>query len=532
MSEQSLQQAERHRQQGTPQEHEGTGAAQQPGRHVDAGDAGYQKSLKSRHVNMIAIGGAIGTGLFLGAGGRLADAGPSLAVAYALCGLFAFLVVRALGELVLHRPSSGAFVSYAREFLGEKGAFVAGWMYFLNWATTGIADITAVATYTHYWGMFSDVPQWVIALIALAVVLTVNLISVKIFGELEFWFAIVKVGALVVFMLIGIFLLVTQHPVAGHSPGPSMITDHGGIFPTGTLAMLLVIQGVVFAYASVELVGVTAGETAEPEKIMPRAINSIMWRVGIFYVGSVVLLAMLLPWSAYSAGESPFVTVLANVGVPAAGGVMNLVVLTAAMSSLNSGLYSTGRILRSMAMSGSAPRFTGVMSRSQVPYGGILLTSGVCVLGVGLNYVVPSEAFEIVLNFAAIGILSTWAMVMICHLLFWRKTRDGQLVRPGYRLPGSPWTEIITLVFLAGVLVLMWADGGAGRTTVMSLPLIAAALVGGWFLVRGRVGTLQDAAAARESGSHPAAVPTPRRPEDTNSTDSSNSTDSTESTEN
>ncbi|WP_425356873.1 amino acid permease [Streptomyces inhibens] len=525
MSEQSLRQAERQQQQAAGQDT----APRQSGGHVDAGDAGYQKSLKSRHVNMIAIGGAIGTGLFLGAGGRLADAGPSLAVAYALCGLFAFLVVRALGELVLHRPSSGAFVSYAREFLGEKGAFVAGWMYFLNWATTGIADITAVATYTHYWGMFSDVPQWVIALIALAVVLTVNLISVKIFGELEFWFAIVKVGALVVFMLIGIFLLVTQHPVAGHSPGPALIADHGGIFPTGTLAMLLVIQGVVFAYASVELVGVTAGETAEPEKIMPRAINSIMWRVGVFYVGSVVLLAMLLPWSSYSAGESPFVTVLSNVGVPAAGGVMNLVVLTAAMSSLNSGLYSTGRILRSMAMSGSAPRFTGLMSRSQVPYGGILLTSGVCVLGVGLNYVVPSDAFEIVLNFAAIGILSTWAMIMICHLLFWRKTQAGQLVRPGYRLPGSPWTEIVTLAFLAMVLVLMWADGGAGRTTVMSLPLIVAALVGGWFLVRRRVGTVRDAAA--RANSHYAVADSGTSTDSTASTDTSAPTQRNESTE-
>ncbi|MDT0464888.1 amino acid permease [Streptomyces gibsoniae] len=455
--------------------------------HVDAGDAGYSKSLKSRHVNMIAIGGAIGTGLFLGAGGRLADAGPSLFVAYAICGVFAFLVVRALGELVLHRPSSGAFVSYAREFLGEKGAYTAGWMYFLNWATTGIADITAVATYTHYWGLFSDIPQWVIALVALAVVLTVNLISVKIFGELEFWFAIVKVSALVVFMAIAIFLLVTRHPVDGATPGPSLISDHGGVFPHGVLPMLLIIQGVVFAYASVELVGVAAGETENPEKIMPKAINSIMWRVGLFYVGSVVLLSMLLPWNKYTAGESPFVTVLSRIGVPAAGGVMNLVVLTAAMSSLNSGLYSTGRILRSMAMSGSAPRFTGVMSGRQVPYGGILLTSGICVLGVGLNYVVPADAFEIVLNFAAIGILSTWGMIMLCHLLFWRKTRDGELSRPGYRLPGSPWTEIVTLGFLVSVFVLMYADGGASRTTVLCLPLIAAALVAGWYGIRGRV---------------------------------------------
>ncbi|WP_327417838.1 amino acid permease [Streptomyces sp. NBC_01233] len=456
-------------------------------RHVDAGDTGYSKSLKPRHVNMIAIGGAIGTGLFLGAGGRLAEAGPSLFVAYAVCGVFAFLVVRALGELVLYRPSSGAFVSYAREFLGEKGAYTAGWMYFLNWATTGIADITAVATYTHYWHLFSDVPQWVIALIALAVVLTVNLISVRIFGELEFWFAIVKVGALVVFMGIGIFLLVTRHPVDGAVPGPALITGNGGIFPNGLLAMLLITQGVVFAYASVELVGVTAGETENPEEIMPKAINSIMWRVGLFYVGSVVLLSMLMPWSSYSAGQSPFVTVLSHIGVPAAGGVMNLVVLTAAMSSLNSGLYSTGRILRSMAVNGSAPRFTARLSRTQVPYGGILLTSGMCVLGVGLNFVVPADAFEIVLNLAAIGILATWGMIMVCHLFFWRKTRDGELTRPSYRLPGSPWTELVTLAFLASVLVLMYADGGAARTTVLCVPLIAAALVAGWYAVRGRV---------------------------------------------
>ncbi|WKU42656.1 amino acid permease [Streptomyces sp. VNUA116] len=456
-------------------------------RHVDAGDTGYSKTLKPRHINMIAIGGAIGTGLFLGAGGRLADAGPSLFIAYAVCGVFAFLVVRALGELVLYRPSSGAFVSYAREFLGEKGAYTAGWMYFLNWATTGIADITAVATYTHYWRLFSDVPQWAIALVALAVVLTVNLISVRIFGELEFWFAIVKVSALVIFMGIGIFLLTTGHPVDGAVPGPALISGNGGVFPNGLLPVLLVIQGVVFAYASVELVGVTAGETAKPEEIMPKAINSIMWRVGLFYVGSVVLLSMLMPWSSYSAGQSPFVTVLSRIGVPAAGDVMNLVVLTAAMSSLNSGLYSTGRILRSMAVSGSAPRFTARLSRTHVPYGGILLTSGMCVLGVGLNFVVPADAFEIVLNLAALGILATWGMIMICHLLFWRKTRGGTLTRPSYRLPGSPWTQLVTLAFLLCVLILMYADGGAARTTVLCVPLIAAALVAGWYAVRGRV---------------------------------------------
>ncbi|MFD5426343.1 amino acid permease [Streptomyces sp. NPDC127084] len=455
--------------------------------HVDAGDAGYRKDLKSRHINMIAIGGAIGTGLFLGAGGRMANAGPSLFIAYALCGVFAFFVVRALGELVLYRPSSGAFVSYAREFMGEKGAYTAGWLYFLNWSTTAVADITAAATYAHFWAMFSDVPQWVLALIALAVVLAANLISVKYFGEMEFWFAIIKVAALVIFMLIGIYLVATQHEVGGHTPGLATITDNGGVFPNGMMPMLLLIQGVVFAYASVELCGVAAGETENPEKIMPKAINSIMWRVGLFYVGSVVLLALLLPYTAYSDDQSPFVTVFNKLGIPGGAHAMNLVVLTAALSSLNSGLYSTGRILRSMSLSGSAPRFTGVMNKGGVPYGGILLTAGFGVAGVFLNYVMPGEAFELVLNFASIGIIGTWGMIMLCSLLFWHRSKDGRVTRPGYRLPWAPYTQLVTLVFLASVLVLMWMDGGISRTTVNLVPLIALALVGGWYVVRGKV---------------------------------------------
>ncbi|MFB7781073.1 amino acid permease [Streptomyces bauhiniae] len=455
--------------------------------HIDAGDAGYHKDLKSRHVNMIAVGGAIGTGLFLGAGGRMHDAGPSLFIAYAVCGVFAFLVVRALGELVLHRPSSGAFVSYSREFMGEKGAYTAGWLYFINWATTAVADITAVATYAHFWSAFSDIPQWVLALIALAVVLAANLISVKYFGEMEFWFAVVKVSALVLFLIVGLYLVLTQHQVDGNTPGLATVTEHGGLFPHGWTPMLLLMQGVIFAYAGVELCGIAAGETENPEKIIPKAVNSIMWRVGFFYVGSVILLSLLLPSSVYAAGESPFVTVFTKLGIPGAADVMNLVVLTAAMSSLNSGLYSTGRILRSLSLSGSAPRFTGVMNRGGVPYGGILLTAGFGVLGVVLNYAMPGKAFEIVINFASFGVIGTWGMIMICSLLFWKRSRYSIVTRPAFRLPWAPYTQVITLVFLASIVVLMWQDGGVSRMTVECLPLVIGALVGGWFAVRKNV---------------------------------------------
>ncbi|WP_327657237.1 amino acid permease [Streptomyces sp. NBC_00483] len=461
-----------------------TDASQAP---ADAGDAGYSKALKSRHINMIAIGGAIGTGLFLGAGGRLHDAGPALVFAYLICGIFAYLVVRALGEMVVYRPSSGSFVSYAREFLGEKGAYVAGWMYFLNWSMTGIADITAVALYTQYWSAFTSIPQWVLALIALAVVLSVNLVSVKYFGEMEFWFSIVKVATLVAFLFVGIFLVATQHPVDGHTPGLHMVTDNGGWMPSGTMAVVLVMQGVVFAYAALELVGVAAGETAEPQKVVPRAVNSIMWRVGLFYCGSVLLLALLLPSTSYTSGESPFVTLFSKLGVGGVGDIMNLVVLTAAMSSLNSGLYSTGRILRSMAMSGSAPKFTAKMNKSQVPFGGILLTAGVGVLGVGLNYLLPAEAFEIVIEVSSIGIIGTWVMIMVAHLAFVRRAKQGLVERPKFRLPFSPVTEIVTIVFLLSVLGLMWNDEETGRKTLMLIPIVAVLLFIGWFRVRRNV---------------------------------------------
>ena len=450
-------------------------------------DEGYHKGLKPRQLQMIAIGGAIGTGLFLGAGGRLADAGPGLFIVYAVCGIFVFLILRALGELVLHRPSSGSFVSYAREFLGEKAAFVAGWMYFLNWAMTAIVDTTAIATYMHFWGPFEPIPQWVIALVALVIVLGMNLISVKWFGELEFWAALVKVVALLTFLVVGTVFLGGRSEIDGQSTGFSVISNAGGLFPTGIFPLVIVTSGVVFAYAAVELVGTAAGETANPEKIMPRAINSVIARIAVFYVGSLVLLALLLPYTAYKSGESPFVTFFSKIGVDGAGSIMNLVVVTAALSSLNAGLYSTGRILRSMAMNGSAPKFTGKMSKNGVPFGGILLTGLITLFGVGLNAWVPGEAFEIVLNMAALGIIASWATIVICQIQLYRWSQKGILDRPKFRLWGSPYTGYATLAFLFAVLVLMGFDHPIGTWTVATLVIIIPALIGGWYLVRARV---------------------------------------------
>jgi L-asparagine permease len=450
-------------------------------------DEGYHQGLKPRQLQMIAIGGAIGTGLFLGAGGRLADAGPALFVVYGICGIFVFFILRALGELVLHRPSSGSFVSYAREFLGEKAAFVAGWMYFLNWAMTAIVDSTAIATYFHYWSAFDGIPQWLIALIALGAVLSLNLISVKLFGELEFWAALIKVLALLTFLVVGTVFLAGRYKIDGQSTGFGMLSQAGGFFPTGLLPLVIVTSGVVFAYAAVELVGTAAGETAHPEKIMPRAINSVIARIAVFYVGSLFLLGLLLPYSTYQAGESPFVTFFAKIGLEGAGTIMNVVVLTAAFSSLNAGLYSTGRILRSMAMNGSAPKFTSRMSKNGVPYGGILLTAFIGLFGVLLNGIVPGEAFEIVLNMAALGIIASWGTIVICQIQLFRWSNKGTIERPSFRLWASPYTGYVTLAFLVAVLVLMGFDYPIGTWTVATLVLIVPALIGGWYAVRAKV---------------------------------------------
>ncbi len=451
---------------------------------LESHEEGYEKGLKPRQVQMIAIGGAIGTGLFLGAGGRLQSAGPALAVVYLICGIFSFFILRALGELVMHRPTSGSFVSYAREFLGERGSFIAGWMYYLNWAMTGIVDITAVALYMRYWGTFSDVPQWVFALAALAFVVLMNMIGVKWFGEMEFWFSLVKVAALVLFLIIGVVLLASGHQVDGHATGLHLVSDNGGILPHGLLPAIIIVQGVVFAYAGIELIGTAAGETQDARKVLPRAINSVMWRIALFYVGSVVLLVLLLPWTAYKAGVSPFVTFFGALGVPGIGTIMNIVVLTAALSSLNSGLYSTGRVLRSLAMGGSAPPFVARMNAQKVPYGGILVTAAIYLLGVGLNYVVPSQVFEIVLNIASLGIVSTWGFILICQMMFHRAVKRGEFEPVSFRMPFAPFTSWLTLGFLLGVLVLMAFDYPDGTYTIAAIPLVAIALAVGWFVMK------------------------------------------------
>lgn len=460
---------------------------------VDKGDQGYDKALKRRHIQMIAIGGSIGTGLFLGAGGRIADGGPALALSYAICGVFAFIMVRALGELSIRRPSSGAFVSYAREFMGEKGAFVTGWLFFLDWSTTVMADITAVALYLHHWRFFQPIPQWSLAMTALALVFVLNMLSVKFFGEAEFWFAAIKVTAIVTFMVVAIWAILTGHAVANDTipdaqAGFSNWTNYGGFFPAGVGAMLMLTLGVVFAFGGTEMVGVAAGEAKNAREILPKAVNSMILRIFVFYVGSVILMTLVLPWRAYSKNKSPFVTFFSGIGVPHAGDIMQVVVLTAALSSLNAGLYATGRTLRSMAIAGEAPHFAGRLNRHKVPYGGIIITAVLGLFGVALNLIVPENAFSIVMNLAGIGIAGTWMSILVTHWIFIRRAAQGLDTRPEYRLFGAPYTNAATIIFLLVVIVSMAFDvNNGGPWTLALFGLICLAMVIGWYSVRDRI---------------------------------------------
>ncbi|MGV0359897.1 amino acid permease [Corynebacterium mastitidis] len=451
---------------------------------------GLQKSLSRRQLQMIAIGSAIGTGLFLGTGARLEQAGPSLALLYLVCGFFGYLILRSLGELIVYRPTSGSFVSYAREFFGEKAAYTAGWMYWFNWAMTAVADGTAIAIYIKWFGQYSEfvnqLPQWLLALAVVLGVLGLNLVSVKVFGELEFWFSAVKIGALIFFLVIGIFFVIFGSP-SGQPTGLHLLSESGGMLPNGLLPALIVVQGVVFAYAGIELVGTTSGEAKNARQEIPKAINLVILRIAVFYFGSVLLLCLLLPYTEYSAGESPFVTFFASIGVDVAAPIMQLIVITAALSSLNAGLYSTGRIMHSLALAGSAPRFAAKLTRSGVPYGGILLTTAVALAGVALNYVVPEQTFEIVLNLAALGTMASWAAITLSHMKFVALAKRGVYERPGYQAHLAPWTNYLTLAFLGCVILLMAFDYPVGTWTLIVSLLFFPALALGWRVNRGRI---------------------------------------------
>lgn len=459
--------------------------------HRDKSDVGYRKGLKSRHMRMIALGGAIGSGLFFGASGRISEGGPSVAIVYAICGAVAYMMLRALAELSLYRPSSGGFISHAREFMGERGAYFTGWFAFITYSSALMADITAIANYMHYWKIFQVIPQWGWAFIALALMVIVNLASVKFFGEFEFWFAMIKVAAIVIFMLLAVVVLIlgVNLTVGGqvYHPGVGSITEHGGLFPKGAFTMVTMSLGVLFAYGGTEYLGAAAGEAEDPQKELPRAVNSMMWRILLFYMGCIVLFTLLLPHNVYDKNESPFVTFFTAIGIPAAGTIMNIVVMLAAASAINAELYTCGRGLRSLAVSGSAPRFLAGMNRNAVPYAAIVAAGTVGLVGVIINMIHPSEAFDVIAYMAGIGICSMWGSVMISNILFVRHCRRNGLERPKFHVPLAPYTNYVVLAVFASMIVLMWFEGGLGPAAIIAFASVTVVLALAWLVVRNHV---------------------------------------------
>ncbi|MEV7088681.1 amino acid permease [Streptomyces sp. NPDC093085] len=432
---------------------------------------------------MIAIGGAIGVGLFMGAGANIAKAGPSIILMYALAGVVIFFIMRALGELLLYRPVSGSFAEYAREFLGPFFGFATGWTYWLMWVVTGMAELTAAAIYIHFW--FPQIPQWVSALVFLVVLFGVNLISVKIFGEVEFWFSMVKVTAIIGMIVIGLGVLTLGFSDAGDTAAVANLWDHHGIFPNGIGSSLMTLQGVMFAYLAVELVGVTAGESENPEKTLPKAINTLPWRIIVFYVGALLVILSVVKWTEFQAGTSPFVYAFEKMGIPLAAGIVNFVVLTAALSSCNSGMYSTGRMLRDLAANGEAPGALGRLNARKTPAVGITVSVVLMGVGVILNYIVPEKAFGYVTSVATAAGIWTWMMILISHMRYRKAVEAGRLPASPFPAPagihGSRWAA----AFLLGVTGLIAYDSEA-RICLYVGVVWAVCLAIGWQLLKGR----------------------------------------------
>ena len=337
------------------------------------------RGLKDRHVQMIAIGGTIGVGLFLGSATAIQKAGPELVVSYAIGGLVMFFIMRALGELLLYRPVSGSFATYQESLLG-LGGIMTGWSYWFMWVTIGMAEITAVGVYVRYW--FPGVPQWVPALITLALLYSANLITVKLFGEIEFWFALIKVVTIIAMIVIGLTIILFKLGDLGKTANFSNRWTHGGFFPFGALGVLLPLQMVMFAYQGLELIVVSAGETENPEKVLPHAINSVVYWMLVLYIGALLIIMSLVGWNQLSPDTSPFVLVFEKIGIPAGAEIINFVVITAAASSCNSGIFSTGRMLYSLARVGQAPRAFGKVSSRNIPAAGITASATIMLIGV------------------------------------------------------------------------------------------------------------------------------------------------------
>ncbi|SMC95653.1 amino acid permease [Sporomusa malonica] len=415
-----------------------------------------RRGLKERHIQLIALGGSIGVGLFLGSSAAIQIAGPALLVAYLIGGAVVFCLLRALGEVAVAYPVAGSFSTYAHTFLGPLAGYLTGWTYWFMWVVTGMAEITAVGVYVHYW--LPELPQWIPALAAVVIMTGVNLIAVEAYGEFEFWFALIKVIAIVLLILGGLGMILFGIGNNGVPVGITHLWQHGGFFPHGISGVVMALAMVLFSYVGIEVIGITAGEVKDPGKALPAAIDKVFWRIILFYIGSLYVIMSIYPWTEIGSVGSPFVSVFEKLGVGDAAGIMNFVVLTAALSSCNSGIFSTGRMLYALAEQGEAPAFLRKLGGSQVPVNGVLVSAACLLAGVVLNYFIPAKVFTYVISIGTFACLWVWATIVVVQIKFRRSRLPAETAKLAYPMPWYPVSGVFCLMMLALVVAVMSQD--------------------------------------------------------------------------
>ena len=435
---------------------------------------GLSHTLSQRHLSMIAIGGVIGAGLFVGSGQAIKSAGPGVLIAYAVTGLLVVLVMRMLGEMTTADPQTGSFSVYAERTHGRWAGFSVGWLYWWFWVVVVGVEATAGAAIVHRW--IPVVPQWAWVLVLMVVLTLTNLFSVRSYGEFEFWFAAIKVAAIVAFLLVGGAAIAGLLPGVP-SPGLTNLVDHGGFLPNGASPVLSAMFVVVFSYFGAEIASVAAAETAEPVRMVKAAVRSVLWRILVFYLGSIAVVVTLLPYDDASVSQSPYVAVLQRIGLPAAGTVLDVIVLTAVLSCLNSGLYTASRMVFSLSSRGDAPARWSRVSSSGVPAAAVLASTVVGFVTVALNYVVPDAVFTFLLNTSAAIALLVWLAIALSHLRMRRRLEQEEPERLVLRMWGFPYLTYGAIGFIVLLMAGMLLDD-SGRSQMIASLLLAAVVVG------------------------------------------------------
>lgn len=437
---------------------------------------GLERGLSNRHIQLIALGGAIGTGLFMGAGKTISLAGPSILIVYTIIGLMLFFVMRALGEVLLSNVNYRSFNDIAGDLLGDRAAFFTGWTYWFCWITMGTANIIAVVDFSWYW--WPNLPIWLPSGLCIIILYGLNLVSVKVFGELEFWFSMIKIIAILFLIVVGIYLVSTHFvSPAGVEAKFSNIWIHGGIFPNGLMGFFAGFQIAIFAFVGVELVGMTAAETKDPKTTLPKAINAIPVRIVIFYVFSLIAIISVTPWNQISPDKSPFVEMFSLAGITAAAGIINFVVLTSAASAANSGVYSISRMIYGLSKEGQAPKIMSKLSSRHVPSNALFFSITCLALTTFLLFINPTimGAFTVITTISAVCFMFIWTIILVFYIAYRRK-RPEEHAKSIYKMPGGVVMCYVVLAFFAFVIVLLMLE----QDTLNALLLTPI-----WFIVLG-----------------------------------------------